>query len=66
MQGSTPLHQAAMHGHARVVKSLLESGADPNPRTADVSTPLLQLLLFLVLPGSCILAMNISCSGTCT
>ena len=40
MQGSTALHQAAMHGHARVVQSLLDYGADPNPRTADVSAPL--------------------------
>lgn len=51
MQGSTALHQAAMHGHARVVQSLLEYGADPNPRTADVSAPLLQLSLMLL--GSC-------------
>lgn len=48
MQGSTALHQAAMHGHARVVQSLLEYGADPNPRTADVSAPTI-----LMLPGSC-------------
>ena len=36
MQGSTALHQAAMHGHAKVVHSLLEYGADVNARTADV------------------------------
>lgn len=38
-QGSTPLHQAAMHGHTNVVQSLLAYGADANARTADVRTP---------------------------
>ncbi|KAL3161891.1 hypothetical protein ABBQ38_008978 [Trebouxia sp. C0009 RCD-2024] len=41
MGGSTPLHQAAMHGHTNVVQSLLAYGADANARTADGDSPLM-------------------------
>lgn len=37
---STPLHCAALHGHAEVVKCLLDAQADPLARDADGYTPL--------------------------
>ena len=64
MQGSTALHQAAMHGHAKVVQSLMEYGADANARTADVNRSLLLLLLFLCCQAAVChstLDMNIVC-----
>jgi cytohesin len=37
--GETPLHYAARAGSARVVKLLLESGADPRAKDARGRTP---------------------------
>lgn len=51
MQGSTALHQAAMHGHAKVVHSLLEYGADANARTADVKQS--SLTAVTIQPAGC-------------
>lgn len=41
-----------MHGHVKVVQSLLAYGADTNATTADVRTTLLLLLLVLALPDN--------------
>ena len=46
-----------MHGHAKVVQSLLAYGADTNATTADVRTTLLLLLLVLALPDNCLLVV---------
>lgn len=64
MQGSTGLHQAAMHGHAKVVQSLLEYGADANARTADVRRSFAATVTTLVLPADVCYSMlhvNVVC-----
>ena len=38
LQQHTPLHEAALHGHAQVVELLITKGADPNQRDYQVST----------------------------
>ena len=38
--GRTPLHLAAMHGHASTVDTLLHNNADPNARDASGQTAL--------------------------
>ncbi|KAK4140588.1 ankyrin-3 [Dichotomopilus funicola] len=38
--GVTPLHRAALHGHASSVTALLTAGADPSPLDAHGRTPL--------------------------
>ena len=40
-----------MHGHAKVVQSLLEYGADANARTADVKRSSVPAVTILVLPA---------------
>lgn len=37
--GFTPLHEAALRGHAALVRLLLEHGADPQARNADGQRP---------------------------
>lgn len=37
--GFTPLHEAALRGHAPLIELLLAHGADPNARNADGRTP---------------------------
>ena len=40
MDMTGPLHEAARHGHTRVVEMLLEAGADPRRVDANGRTPL--------------------------
>ena len=37
---ATPLHDAAVKGHAAAVSALLVAGADPNARASNGATPL--------------------------
>ena len=38
--GNTPLHHAALGGHAAAIAALLEAGADPDARAWNGATPL--------------------------
>jgi ankyrin repeat protein len=38
-RGFTPLHEAALRGHAELVRLLLAHGADPAARNEDERTP---------------------------
>ena len=40
LDGKTPLHYAAMDGHKKIVKLLLEKGANPNSTGRNGATPL--------------------------
>ena len=40
LTGATPLHFAAHHGHASIVKMLLQRGADVNRAMHDGVTPM--------------------------
>jgi ankyrin repeat protein len=40
LTGATPLHCASHHGHASIVKLLLQVGADVNRAMSDGRTPM--------------------------
>ena len=40
LEGGTPLHWAALEGHAEICKILLDNHVEKNPRTNDGRTPL--------------------------
>lgn len=56
----TPLHLAAQHGHGHIAKLLLDSGADPNARRGDGSTP---VSLAVERPGSEVLVNTLLDNG---
>jgi ankyrin repeat protein len=40
LQGGTPIHNAAFHGHLKTIQVLTAAGADLNRTDSDRSTPL--------------------------